>query len=81
MLNRTNVALSILVLVSLVTLGLVTYESIHGDPIPATVQTLLGVVLGFLGNNLASAQGAEQAMASPPSAPSPTSAAPVTPTP
>ena len=68
MLNRTNVALGILVLVSLVTLGLVTYETIHGDPTPAVIQTLLGVVLGFLGNNLASAQGAEQALSTPPGA-------------
>lgn len=61
MLTRSNVALAILVLVTLVTLGLVTYETILGEPTPSTVQTLLGVVIGFLGNNLASAQGADQA--------------------
>jgi hypothetical protein len=68
-LNRTTVALGLLVLIAVVSLGLVTYETIHGDPTPATVQTLLGVVLGFLGNNLASAQGAEQALSTPPPTP------------
>jgi len=66
MLNRTNVALGLLILVAVVTLGLVTFETIKGDTTPAVVQTLLGVVLGFLGNNLASAQGAEQALSTPP---------------
>lgn len=74
--NRTNVALVIIILVTVVTLGLVAYETLKGDPVPAVVQTLLGVVLGFLGTNLASAQGAEQALTSPPAAPVAPPAAP-----
>lgn len=63
--TRETVAMTIMVVVAIVTLGLVAYQTVLHQDISPVVSTLLGVVLSFLGSNLSSAQGAKQALTNP----------------
>lgn len=65
-LNNSNVSLAIMILIALVSMGLVVYSVVTKTTTPDVVNTLLGVVLGYLGSHLSSAQGANQAMSVPP---------------
>lgn len=60
--NQGNVSLLIVLLTAVATLGMIGYCVVAGLAVPAVVMTLLGVVLGFLGSHLSSAQGASQAL-------------------
>ena len=64
-LNSVTTGLWIILMIAAATVGLIIYCVVAGVTIPAVVMTLLGVVLGFLGSHLSSAQGATQALASP----------------
>lgn len=61
-LTATVAGLVIILAITIVTLLLIAYCVIRGIDVPAVVMTLLGVVLGFLGAHVSSAQGAEQAL-------------------
>lgn len=61
-LTATVAGLVIILAITVVTLLLIGYCVIRGIDVPAVVMTLLGVVLGFLGAHVSSAQGAEQAL-------------------
>lgn len=66
-LDTGNVSLAILILISVVTMALLAWNVISGTAVSQVTMTLLGVVLGFLGSHLSSAQGASQALSTPPS--------------
>ena len=60
--NSITTALAILCAVTAFALLAIGFCIVTKQPIPEIVMTLLGVVLGFLGNHLASSQGASQAL-------------------
>lgn len=52
---------AILLILAAVSFGLVVWAEITGHPIDPTINTLLGVILGFIGSQSSAQQGAETA--------------------
>lgn len=59
--SKANVAMLILILVAVASLGMTVFLVISGRAVPDIVLNLLYVVVGFLGSTLGAAQGAEHA--------------------
>lgn len=64
--TKEDVTLLLVVLTTLVTLGLFTYQTIVGAAISPFLAALMGTLVTFVGSQLASAQGARQALTLPP---------------
>lgn len=63
--NRQTVQLGIIGLMAVVSFGLVVWSNITHTALSSDVETLLGVVLGFIGSQVSSQQGSEQALSTP----------------